>query len=206
MNTNRFKQLLESTLGNVKTLLSESLDSSCLREAGFTKEYIGGPMVRRMAYVKKQGGITYRIDGFTPEELEITKNGTSQYCSWTCDSTSPIGIKYSGCKVKVQPLYEEEGKPDRDWWSLDLAPKLKDAGFVSRTDPPQSNRPCYYKCCTYMYKGNHNTGTNVFLDCGEGSIGEWLITVYNKGNQNIKTFPAGTEGAKKAVEYALSLK
>ena len=101
----------------------------------------------------------------------------------------------------------DEGGADRDWWTLDLAPKLKAAGFVSKTDPevPGLNRPCYYKCCTYMYKGNHNTGTNVFLDCGEGNTGTWLITVYNKGDQNLKTFNADGDGAKLAVKYALSL-
>ncbi len=98
-----------------------------------------------------------------------------------------------------------EGGQDRDWWSLDLAPKLKGAGFKTAVDPPQPNRPCYYKCCTYMYKGSHNGGTNVFLDCGEGSTGVWEIGVYKKGNQDMKRFPAGQEGARQAVKYALSL-
>jgi len=105
---------------------------------------------------------------------------------------------------KSDPISREGGK-DRDWWSLDLAPKLKVAGFKTVTDPPQPNRPCYYKCCTYMYKGTHNGGTNVFLDCGEGSTGIWEIGVYKKGNQDMKKFPAGQEGARQAVKYALSL-
>jgi hypothetical protein len=100
---------------------------------------------------------------------------------------------------------DEQGD-DRDWWTLDLAPKLKDAGFVSKTDPEIKGYPCYYKCCTYMYKGTHNTGTNVFLDCGEKHTGVWRITVYNKGNQNLKTFDANDDGAKLAVKYALSLR
>ena len=106
---------------------------------------------------------------------------------------------------KPDPQVRDEGGSDRDWWTLDLAPKLKAAGFVSKTDPEIIGSPCYYKCCTYMYKGNHNTGTNVFLDCGEGNTGVWKITVYNKGNQNLKTFDAGADGAKLAVKYALSL-
>lgn len=105
------------------------------------------------------------------------------------------------------PIVRDESGADRDWWKLDLAPKLKAAGFVSKTDPenPSGERPCYYKCCTYMYKGNHNTGTNVFLDCGPKSTGVWKIKVYNKGNQNLKSFDAGKTGAESAVKYALSL-
>jgi hypothetical protein len=100
---------------------------------------------------------------------------------------------------------KDEGGADRDWWTLDLAPKLKAAGFKTVVDPPQSNRPCYYKCCTYMYKGTHTSGTNVFLDCGEESTGVWEIKVYRKGDQDLKKFPAGQEGARQAVKYALSL-
>ncbi len=112
MKKNRFYQLLESSLGNVKPLLMESLDSGCLRSAGFTRESIGGPMTRRMVYEKTKNGVTYQIGitgNDTPSsELKMIKNGTSQYCSWTCDSASPIGIKYSGCKVEERPLNEEE--------------------------------------------------------------------------------------------------
>jgi len=103
------------------------------------------------------------------------------------------------------PVVKDEGGADRDWWTLDLTPKLKAAGFKTVVDPPQPNRPCYYKCCTYMYKGTHNGGTNVFLDCGEGSIGDWEIVVYREGDQDMKKFPTGQEGAKQAVKYALSL-
>jgi hypothetical protein len=108
---------------------------------------------------------------------------------------------------KPDPQVRDEGGndkqgADRDWWTLDLAPKLKAAGFVSKTAPEKEGYPCYYKCCTYMYKGTFNTGPNVFLDCTGGN---WKITVYNKGNQNLKTFDAGADGAKLAVKYALSL-
>ena len=98
----------------------------------------------------------------------------------------------------------DEGGNDRDWWSLDLAPKLKLAGFVSKT-APKSNVPCINKCCTYMYKGNHDTGTNVLLNCGKGNTGVWTIEVYNQGGKNLKKFSAGQDGAKQAVRYALSL-
>jgi hypothetical protein len=111
MNTNRFKQLLESSLGNSKPLLSESMDSGCLRGAGFTRESVGGPMTRSMVYEKTHNGVTYQIGitgNDTPNsELKMIKNGKPQYCSWSCDSSSPIGIKYSGCKVEQRPLYEE---------------------------------------------------------------------------------------------------
>jgi len=99
----------------------------------------------------------------------------------------------------------DEGGNDRDWWSLDLAPKLKLAGFVSKT-APKSNVPCINKCCTYMYKGNHDTGTNVLLNCGKGNTGGvWTIEVYNQGGKNLKKFSAGQDGARQAVKYALSL-
>lgn len=110
-------------------------------------------------------------------------------------------------RVIREEMEQENSGGDRDWWKLDLAPKLKAAGFVSKTDPevPGLNRPCYYKCCTYMYKGSHEKGTNVFLDCGPGNTGVWKIKVYNKGNQNLKSFDAGKSGAEAAVKYALSL-
>ena len=112
MNINRFKQLLESSLGNVKPLLSESMDSGCLRKAGFTRESIGGPMTRSMVYTKTQNGVTYQIGitgNDTPtSELKLIKNGGTQYCSWSCDSLSTIGIKTSGCKTEERPLYEQE--------------------------------------------------------------------------------------------------
>jgi len=98
----------------------------------------------------------------------------------------------------------DEGGNDRDWWTLDLAPKLKAAGFVSKT-APKFNVPCIYKCCTYMYKGNHDTGTNVLLNCGKGNTGVWTIEVYNQGGKNLKKFSAGQDGARQAVKYALSL-
>ena len=100
---------------------------------------------------------------------------------------------------------KKEGGADRDWWKLDLEPKLKAAGFKTVVDPPLPNRPCYYKCCAYMYKGSHSKGTNVFLDCGEGSTGVWKIVVYNQGNKNVKKFESGQIGAQQAVKYALSL-
>lgn len=110
-------------------------------------------------------------------------------------------------RVLNEEMEQENSGGDRDWWNLDLAPKLKAAGFVSKTDPedPSGERPCYYKCCTYMHKGRHETGTNVFLDCGPRGQGEWKIIVYNKGNQNKKSFDAGKAGAEAAVKYALSL-
>jgi hypothetical protein len=123
MNTNRFKQLLESSLGNAKPLLSESLDSGCLRGAGFTRESIGGPMTRRMVYQKTQNGVTYQI-GITgndvpSSELKMIKNGTTQYCSWSCDSSSPMGIKTSGCKVEERPLHEQEDMDEGIQWDID---------------------------------------------------------------------------------------
>ena len=95
---------------------------------------------------------------------------------------------------------------DRDWWTLDLKPKLKAAGFVEKVDPPQHNKPCLYKCCNYMYKGNHNTGTNVMLDCYNKTMGNWMIVVYNKGNQNQREFSLDNNGISQAIKYAINLK
>lgn len=103
------------------------------------------------------------------------------------------------------PKGPDESGQDRDWWGLDLAPKLIRRGFVTKTDPSPSDETCPYKCCTYMYKGSHNGGTNVYLDCGEGNTGVWEIVVYKKGDSDMKRYPAGQSGAKQAVEYAISL-
>jgi hypothetical protein len=102
------------------------------------------------------------------------------------------------------PITNENGG-DKDWWSLVLKPKLKSAGFVEKVKPSQPNTPCYYKCCNYMFKGTHEQGTNVFLDCGNKGSGIWKLKVYNKGGQNMRSFDANENGADQAVKYALSL-
>ena len=100
---------------------------------------------------------------------------------------------------------DEPREEDSDYWGKIIEPKLKANGWTLKVDP---NSYCPYKCCTYMYKGNHNTGPNIFLDCGEnkGYSGEWNLTVYTKGGQGLKKFGTGDDAARKAVAYALTLK
>jgi hypothetical protein len=97
----------------VRRVINESSDSSCLSEAGFTRESIGGPMTRSMVYEKTSGGVTYQIgiegNDSPKSELKIIKNNSysskPQYCSsWSCDSSSTIGIKYSGCKTEGRSI------------------------------------------------------------------------------------------------------
>ena len=94
-----------------RRIINESDNSGCLREAGFTRESIGGTMTRSIVYVKTHGGITYQIgitgSDIASSELKMIENGTARYCSWSCDSSSPIGIKTSGCKVEKRPLSED---------------------------------------------------------------------------------------------------
>jgi len=94
------------------TPINESSNWECLYKAGFTRESVGGPMTRRTILEKKHNGITYQIgldkNGTPTQNLVIIKGklGDSQECSsWTCDSGSPIGIKFQGCKTKsIQPM------------------------------------------------------------------------------------------------------
>ena len=110
------------------------------------------------------------------------------------------------------PVGQDEGGKDSDYWGDIIEPKLKANGWTVRVDPNQYQDKgfktmCPYKCCTYMYKGNHNTGPNIFLDCGEDPKSDsWQITVYTNGNQKLRTFGTGDDAARKAVEYALSLR
>ena len=107
-------RLTESDLARiVRRVINESQNSSCLRESGWSRESIGGPMTKRLVYEKTSGGVTYQIGitgNDTPEsELKIIKNNSysskPQYCSsWSCDSSSTIGIKYSGCKTETRPI------------------------------------------------------------------------------------------------------
>jgi hypothetical protein len=106
------------------------------------------------------------------------------------------------------PVSNERGG-DVDYWKI-IASKLKANGWVEKVDPNKYQnigyKACPYKCCTYMYKGNHNTGPNVFLNCGENpSTTDWKLTVYTNNNQRLKTFSPSVDGAKQALSYALSL-
>jgi hypothetical protein len=103
---------------------------------------------------------------------------------------------------------DEPREEDSDYWGKIIEPKLKANGWTLKVDPNSYNTSkCPYKCCTYMFKGNHNTGPNIFLDCGEkDTYGEWNLTVYTKNGQGLKKFGTGDDAARKAVAYALTLK
>ena len=105
---------------------------------------------------------------------------------------------------------EEEVGEDSDYWGEIIKPALTKAGWKEVVDPnfykSKGFEVCPYKCCTYMYKGDHNSGPNIYLDCGKDPKSEpWNITVYTKGNQQVKTFGTGDDAARKAVKYALTL-
>jgi hypothetical protein len=91
--------------GQVKTNSKE-----CLKKAGFVIGTVGGPATRRSIYEKIFQGSTYQIDitgTDTPKnEVRIIKQGTTpQVCSsWSCDSSKPLGIKFSGCVSKQEPF------------------------------------------------------------------------------------------------------
>jgi hypothetical protein len=103
---------------------------------------------------------------------------------------------------KPDPVSNEGGN-DSDYWGSIIKPKLSSNGWKEVAD----NRKGVYKCGYYMFKGNHENGPNIWLDCGnDPSRGAWNITVYTKGNQGVKKFGAGADEARKAVAYALTLK
>jgi len=107
---------------------------------------------------------------------------------------------------RQDPENNDERGQDSDYWGKIIEPKLKAKGWTLKVDPNSYNTSkCPYKCCTYMYKRDHNTGPNIFLDCGEDPYGEWNLTVYTKGGQSLKKFGTGDDAAKKAVDYALTL-
>jgi hypothetical protein len=96
----------------VRRVISEQMTTNskeCLINAGFERGTMGGPATRRVIYEKKFQGSTYQIgiEGTeTPKkELRIVKSGggTMVCSSWSCDSSKPLGISYSGCVAKQQP-------------------------------------------------------------------------------------------------------
>ena len=104
---NKISSLYEESIS-----INESSNWECLYKAGFTRESVGGPMTKRIVLNKRYNNITYQIgldkNGTPPQKLVIIKGklGDDQECSsWTCDSGSPIGIKFQGCKTKsIQPM------------------------------------------------------------------------------------------------------
>jgi len=84
-----------------KRVLSEGDESSCLISAKFTRESIGGPQTRQLVYEKTDNGVTYQIgmDNNVPtKNLTIITKNDVQVCTWSCDPSSRIGVKWANCK------------------------------------------------------------------------------------------------------------
>jgi hypothetical protein len=102
---------------------------------------------------------------------------------------------------------------DADLLNTYLFPTLLQNGFRKMVNPTDTKRrPCSKTpkrgevmpvCCVYLFKGQHETGTNVQIDCGNDGFSRNIV-VYKKGNQNTKSFDINNW--KQAVSYALSLK
>ena len=95
---------------------------------------------------------------------------------------------------------------DFDYWEKTLTPQLKQKGFKLVDETKAGGRKCPGNCCKYFVFGNHNTGVNVFLNCGSDPFSsDWKITVYYSGDKGLRDFNPDEMGAKQAVSYALSL-
>lgn len=102
---------------------------------------------------------------------------------------------------------------ERNIFNMDLFPSLIKNGFRKVVDPnDRYGKPCSKTpkkgevlpvCCTYLYKGTHETGVNVMIDCGKDGFNRNIV-VYNKGGQNKKSFDVNNW--KQSLSYALSLK
>lgn len=104
-------RLTESDLTRiVKRVINENTlnNESCLKQKGFYKDTIGGPMTRRWVYQKEYNNKTYQVAIGKPGEISnfvnVISDNSSQTCSWTCDSSN-LGIKLSGCKSEPRNIF-----------------------------------------------------------------------------------------------------
>lgn len=104
-------RLTESDLARiVKRVINENNlnNESCLKQKGFYRDSIGGPMTRRLVYQKKYNNKTYQVailkSGEVSNHVNVISNNSSQTCSWTCDSSN-LGIKLSGCQNKSRDIF-----------------------------------------------------------------------------------------------------
>ena len=117
----RFNTLMESTMGNVKPLISEneddsdlvrivkrviseesqSIDTVCLKQAGYEEEIIGGPQVRRIRYQKKTGDVLRSIDSKT-NIMEKYVGKTKYNCNCSCSNGK---VTESNCKEAMIEVY-----------------------------------------------------------------------------------------------------
>lgn len=70
-----------------------SKDVGCLLSAGYKKETIGGPMVRREVYTTKKNGLTYYFD--IRGGVRVFNRTTNKTGKWVCESKK---IKLVGMK------------------------------------------------------------------------------------------------------------
>jgi len=88
---------------NEETNQGTNPDVSCLVKAGFKKEQIGGPMTRRLVYTTVVDGMNYQYD--TMGGVRVFNDTQHKVGTWTCDPSSPKGIKIIGLKDKpVMPF------------------------------------------------------------------------------------------------------
>jgi len=97
----------------------------------------------------------------------------------------------------------DEGGGDEDYWKMTIKPILSKNGWKEVVG---NGNNCPNHCCTYMFKGNRETGPKIILDCGNNPFRDpWNLIVYTKNQQSKKLFGTDTNGARKAVAYALTL-
>ncbi len=80
-------RLTESDLTRlVRRVIKEqqSKDVGCLLNAGYKRETIGGPMVRREVYVTIKDGLTYHFS--IHGEVRVFNRTTNKTGKWVCES------------------------------------------------------------------------------------------------------------------------
>lgn len=113
MELNRFKQLLESQMGNVRPLIFETEETSdqglfdkkkLLSKHGWESVKENNvPMFINMKERSAGGDKVYKIEmendklGDTLMIRDYTKNEDLECSSWYYDKNEKIGVKYSGC-------------------------------------------------------------------------------------------------------------
>ena len=114
-------------------------------------------------------------------------------------------------QTSAQKAPVEGSTAEFDYWNKLIVPTLTKEGFklVDETKIIGGQK-CPYACCKYFAFPEHNSGVNLFLDCGtDPTRTPWTLKVYYQGNKGLKSFDVASnsyQAAKSAIEYALSLK
>lgn len=98
---NKIIKLTESDLVNlVKQVINEQNNTNinCLIKAGFKKETIGGPMVRRTVYSTTIDGMTYQYSegGY----VRVFNGKSHKTGNWSCDASAPNGVRVYNLKER----------------------------------------------------------------------------------------------------------